>query len=418
MQHCVAYVLFCLLFGSTFSYKALAQDTTITIYGKRFAPDVIVKLNGTTISPVNIKHDSAFPSRILYVTFPLSMLQTPSATAGLKGAGATLSSSNNTNIISVQNPGSNPAFDTIYTKPRSPKIVLKTESGKIIGSNELPMLQATSLFNYDTTIVVRLEYSNFNANSTLLFRAKSATPSFEVLDIDDRRIIGGLNLPSTNGFVNVHVRFSAQKGILRDTISIDLKRSNNTATPVHSFQCTGKRRITILPFFTQKSGEPFIKIPTVGDINSVYENVGTATLMPSSADYLQQSLTILNNQILTGTTIRDPLYYTQFEFIQAPTLIPYSETSIIAKNLHTDLDALPILPKVQELDNSKIHYVLMLVNTDEAPYRAFAKPTPDCSTCLVPKYIVVEAKYVHTFIDTAQMQVENQFFDDIMKFFR
>ncbi|MBD1208501.1 MAG: hypothetical protein H9535_08730 [Ignavibacteria bacterium] len=419
MKDCIVKVLVVFVLGLLTLSRMYAQDTTITIYGKKFAPGVIVKINNHLVDSTNIKRDSAQPSRILYVKFLLSWLNKPaSATVVAKDVGASLTSDEVENTVSVGNPGTAPTLFTIYTTPLSPKIVLKTEEGKILGSQEMPILQATSLFESDTTLVVRLEYSNFKPNSTLFFRTRTTTPPFEILDTNNIRLSNGFNLPSTEGFIIIHVRFHAQTGILRDTIKVDLKKTNNTSTTIHSFQCTGKRRIMILPFFTQKSSEPFIKIPTIGDVNTVYENVVQAQLEPSPADYLRQCLTILNNQILSETTIQDPLFYSQFEFVQLPTLIPYNEASVKTKTLHTDIDALPTLPKVQELDNQRIHCVLMLVNSDEAQYRAFATLPLGCNPCILPKYIVIEAKYTHTLIDASLMQVESAFFDDIKNLFR
>lgn len=60
----------------------------------------------------------------------------------------------------------------------------------------------------------------------------------------------------------------------------------------------------------------------------------------------------------------------------------------------------------------------MLVNSDEAQYRAFAALPSGCNPCILPKYIIAEAKYAHTLIDASLMQADSQFFGDIKNLFR
>jgi hypothetical protein len=379
------------------------QDTTITIYGKRFAPGAKVFLNGTLIDSLKVQHDNAQPSRILRVRIALSILQSPPAIANIKDGGATVQSSRIVHIVRVVNPGLNrgDATDTISITRPPPTIVLKTLDGKVIGSPELPILNIFALMGKDTTITLRLEYSGLDAGSVSRLSAKSSNSPFQILNASGQDIENqDISLSGRSGNLNIRIKFTERAGVLSDSISISLNQ-----LPYRSWRFEGIRRIKILAAYTNNCLKPFFKI----------KSQSSDTTRENPVSYLQASLDTLNSFIATSGNTADTLsiHYTRFILAGSPLLVSYQEPSILSKNIHTDITALQNMPEIQAklmMDNS-IQSVVLLVNSDEAPYRATAS---ECTTSGLPKFIVAEIKYAHTFIAIGNLaEVREVFFDDL-----
>jgi hypothetical protein len=403
MKHFVVKVLVVVAIG-LFALPRLQaqQDTTITIYGKRFAPGVEVYLDGQRI--YNVVPDSARPSRILRVKIPFSiLLQAPATVAGVKNGGASLTSTTITHILRVINPGPNQhGIDSTITVIKAPPtVVLKTTKGEIIGSDALSDLFISALVNGDTLARVSLEYKNASPGSVLQFQIQKSNSPFSVLD-SNQQIISSLTLPNQQGKFTLFVRFQGQSqlGITRDTLNVKL--SNFLAQFRFPLEGLSIRKIKILVAFTDNCSLSY-SIPRS-------KSYGNTTLL-SPVQYIQNSIEILNNTVENDAYFQTKLRFTRFILAEQPFRVNYQEGSVIGKSLFTDIDSLPTLSEITTRINSDptIRIVLLLVNNEEALSRAILS---QCSPGLPERlFIVAEIKYSKTFI--GERVVKEAFYEQL-----
>lgn len=376
------------------------QDTTITIYGKRFAPGVEVYLDGQKIS--NVVRDSARPSRILHIKIPFSLLlQAPVTVAGVKNGGASLTSTTITHILRVINPGPNQhGIDSTITITKAlPTVVLKTTKGEIIGSDALSDLFISAPVNGDTLARVSLEYRNVSPGSVLQFQIQKSNSPFSVLD-SNQQIFNSLTLPNQQGKFTLFVRFQgkSQLGVSRDTLNVTL--SNFPTQFRFPLEGLSIRKIKILVAYTDNCSLPF-STPRTRTITTIY----------SPAQYIQNSIALLNNVVESDSYFQTKLRFTRFVLAEQPFRVNYQEGSIIGKSLFTDIDSLPKLSEISvKLNNDPaIRIVLLLVNNEEALSRAILS---ECATALPDKlFIVAEIKYGKTFI--GERNVKEAFYEQL-----
>lgn len=397
MKDCIVKVLVVFVLGLLALSRLYAQDTTITIYGKRFAPGVIVKLNGVKID--SVRHDSAQPSRILYVKFPLSLLQSGTIViAGAKDAGASLTSESGKNVVSVGNPDTpeaNYAKDTIVVKPQTSRIA-------IVSSTSLDTLSTIRLrvpvnSMKDTALRVRF-ISSMQGVQFLRFTVKNA--HFQVYDSTGTTALSMMPIQGTSKLRSFRLRYTPQDTVSKqDTLFVEGLSSSNTVITRKQIPLLGIpiNEIRVLAAYTAQSASPFYHY----EYDPVLGNFAEATpdSLQNSKEYLQQSLDVLNTQIehlydVTPMELQTQFTKTRFTFISEPTLVSYQEQA--SDSIFKDINALvknDIGLSPQKIASADI--VILLTNTPTTPYKAFANT---CEKNTLPKFIVVEAKYARNFI--------------------
>ena len=413
--------------------RLYAQDTTITIYGKKFAPGVIVKINGRLVDSANIRRDSAQPSRILYVKFPLSWLNKPPATllAGGKDAGASLTSNEVGNIVEVGNPGSATTTYTIYTKPASPRIFFTTETQNDslarvrisvpvgttgdttlrvrftnipVGTDirlQVPGLDSLQFGVYDSTGMQRIwSFRTTARQTTFAFKVKYVAPS-RLPALASMMTVGSLNLSATI--------------------------SGRSITRILQLEAVPVQIIQVLAAFTLRAkNQPFydtLKYDTVLNGRISQGQDAPKQLAPSPTTVLKNCLTALHSYLSTLNQSSGILAQTRFQFIEEPFQISYSENTNSANgNLHSDIDFLQgsdldetsqtgsFIPEIsqKQMNLPPQSIILLITNSEVSHYRAIAS---SCSTIKIPKYLIVEARYIESFINS--QFIDKRMIDDL-----
>ena len=433
MKHFVVKLAVVVAIGLFALPQLYAQDTTITIYGKKFAPGVIVKINGRLVDSANIRRDSAQPSRVLYVKFPLSWLNKPAAAiAGVKDAGASLTSNEVGNIVEVGNPpGTEMASSTFYTRPASPKIFFTAETQNDslarvrisvpvgttgdstlrvrftnipVGTDirlQVPGLDSLQFGVYDSTGMQRIwSFRTTARQTTFAFKVKYVAPS-RLPALASMMTVGSLNLSAT----------ISGKSITR-TLSLE-------AVPVQIIQ--------VLAAFTLRAkNQPFydtLKYDTVLNGRISQGQDAPKQLAPSPTTILKNCLTALHSYLSTLNQSSGILAQTRFQFIEEPFQISYSEnTNSASGNLHSDIDFLQgsdldetsqtgsFIPEIsqKQMNLPPQSIILLITNSEVSHYRAIAS---SCSTTKIPKYLIVEARYIESFINS--QFIDKRMIDDL-----
>jgi hypothetical protein len=402
MKHCIIKLLVVVAIGMFSLPRLYAQnnlDTTITIYGRNFSPQVIVKLNGNIIPATKVIHNILQPSRILYVTIPLASLKTGTATliAGTKQNGASLNSNDNINEITVANPGQLglAAKDTIVVKPKAAQIALLDKINGI--SIQSPQKLADVAFGNNNLISFVVKYENVDgvlsidkliADSTSGHIADLA--SFDIVDSNGTNPFTTKSLKGS-GQLKFVVKFLGQTlGFKR--ILLALSMSGKTSIAKRNYELNGfcVREFTILAAYTNRSTQLF----------HVYD-----TLMrrdPSAL--LTKAIDTLNGILARTSQITaspDNFLNTRFRLITAPFRVSYQERSPFP-HLHVDIDTLAQVTMSRTIaeifdtmqTNIKAHNadcILMITNHDGKPYRAIAS---ECTSNNIPRFIIADIKYI------------------------
>ena len=399
MKHCIV-KLFVVVAIALFALPRLyAQDTTITIYGKKFAPGVIVKINGRLVDSANIRRDSAQPSRILYVKFPLSWLNKPPATllAGGKDAGASLTSNEAVSIVEVGNPGIPSrgfAIDTIYTKPQLARITLRSLNGNTLSNAQTLPDVALSRSNL-TRFIVRYE----NVDGTLNFTKYAAdsvgnhavdTTVFDILDSAGTAALTRKTLKGS-GQLTFTVRFNGQSlGYKKFTLALSM--TGKTAITRQNYEFNGfcVNEFKILAAYTIKSG--------------LYFHLYDTLITRNPSQLLKKAIDTLNSilaRTVKVTPTPDKFLNTRFRLVTEPFRVNYGEQSP-DPHLHIDIDNLAevlmsnTLPQLYDTIQTNMSarnadLVLLITNTDAKPYRAIGS---ECTINSIPKFIIAEIKYL------------------------
>ena len=373
--------------------RLYAQDTTITIYGKKFAPGVIVKINGRLVDSTNIKRDSAQPSRILYVKFPLSWLNKPPASllAGGKDAGASLNSNEVGNIVEVGNPGSATTTYTIYTKPKAARIALldRTNGTTIQSSRKItdtPLGDSILL-----SFVIRYENVDgvLNINKFALDSSSMHTNDLNMFDIFDST---GTSVLTTkmlkgSGSLKFTLRFRGLSVGLKK-IRLVLSMSGKTTITAQRYEISGFciREFKILAGYTLKSTQSF----------HVYDTLITRNPRQLLTQIVDTLNAILERTHLLSTT-PDKFTETRFRLVTAPFQVTYQEQSP-DPHLHIDIDnlsqitTLRTIPEIYDtLRKYNADCTLLVTNNDAKPYRAIGS---ECVTNSIPQFIIADIKYI------------------------
>jgi hypothetical protein len=388
MKHFVVKVLVVVAVGLFALPRLQAQDTTITIYGKKFAPGVIVKINGKPVDSTNIKRDSAQPSRILYVKFSLSWLNKPAATIVAKGAEASLTSDEVGNTVEVGNPGTALTSYTIYTRPPSPRIALlpsaSTDTIKVL------QVRVPAASTGDTSLRVTISGTS-QAIQSLRFTVKNAR--FQVYDSTGSTTLTSLPLQGSK-ICSFRLRFNAQDTVIQqDTLLIEGLNSSNAVLVRQRIHILGipLNIIHVLAAYTIQSSKPYY----VRKLNASGRPIEAAPdSIKSPKDFLVQSLAILNASIeltFDGTPLNKQTIFTRtrFTFINEPSQLSYQEQA--EDSLFKDINALvnnDVGLNPTQIASADI--ALLLTNTSTTPYKAIANT---CEKNIIPKFIIVEAKY-------------------------
>jgi hypothetical protein len=425
MKHFGIKVLLFVAIGLCALPRTYAQDTTITIYGKRFAPGVIVKINGVRIDSVSIRHDNTQPSRILYVTFPLSMLQKPAtAVAEAKGAGATLTSDGVENTVSVGNPGNPEATYTtfpLYVKTALPKLLFTTRTQE----DSLSRVRISVPLGTTGDTVLRVRYSNIPIGTDIRLQIPGLDSlQFGVYDSTGTQRIWSFRTTARQSSFAFMVRYVAPSNlpalsamITPGNLNVSANISGKSIAQTLRLEAVPVQIIQVLAAYTENSTKKFYDtIPNPG--NPFAPEEGKEKSLPAPSQFFQSCLTLLNSYLGTLDQSSGKLAQTRFKFIEAPFQVIYTEkASSLTFNetqgaLHSDIDALQgddLLEQpngrsqISEISQrqASINYnvktiILLLTNSESTPYRAIGS---SCSDGSLPKYLIVEAKYATTFIN-------------------
>lgn len=413
-------------------------DTTITIYGKNFSPQVIVKLNGNIIPATKVIHNILQPSRILYVTIPLASLKTGTATliAGTKQNGASLNSSDNVNEITVANPGQIglAAKDTIVVKTVLSSFVLKTLEGNTVSTPQrLPDVKVGK------NNLVRFIINYQNVDGSLNFAKYAAdltgnheldTASFEILDSTGITALTTKTLKGS-GQLKFTVRFNGQSlGYKRFLLALSM--SGKTVIARKDYEINGfcVQEFKILAAYTDSSQN---KSFTAYGSEKKYDM--SSILFSYTPDIYIQLLLLQMNSICESLARQgdmSKLANTRFVLATSPVKVSYIEQSP-DPHLHSDIDKLEQssssptdgIPEIYNLlqDTTilrNLKCTILLVNTSGTPYRAISSDIPNGKK--IPGFIVVEIKYlqrlsivgrdfIDSFFDITGNTLETLFFD-------
>jgi hypothetical protein len=420
MKHCIIKLLVVVAIGMFSLPRLYAQnnlDTTITIYGKNFSPQVIVKLNGTPIS--NFWHDILKPSRILYVTIPLASLKTGTATliAGTKQNGASLNSSDNVNEITVANPGQIglAAKDTIIVKPKAAQIAF-------VSSTSLDTLAALKLriplsFTRDT--LIRIQYQGLTTGAKQIQFSLSDTTFAQIYD-SLGNVLSLINISNRSGLLSFRIRFKAFAQLPTDSMNrqIQLRAEIKTVATLIGQKSI---RLEIFPvriryvvtaakaaqenFLVQRGGTSILRSESIFSENYFSEALH---FLEERLNNFQDSLSNLHQVskfAQTRFTSRQPTIILSSIF---PNFTLYEPTdSLIGIHHLVDRISMPppiIIPRLAD------EFVVMMSNFwndyGYSPYRAIGS---QCQNNTIPEYIIVEAKYVKGYIDPYRKFINPQF---------
>lgn len=410
-----------LLVGVAIGIMALSQlhaqntDTTITIYGKNFSPQVIVKLNGTPISPAFIRHDFFKPSRILYVTIPLASLKTGTTmlVAGAKDAAASLNSNDNVNEFTVANPGQLglAAKDTIIVKPRAARIAF-------ISSTSLDTLAALKMrvpLNATRDTLIRVQYQGLPTGTKQIRFSLSDTTFAQ---IDDS--LSAVSITNQSGLLSFRVRLKAPTTLPTDSMNrrviLRVEIRNMTTVfaqknlPLEIFPVRVRYVVT-----AAKTAAENFSVERTGTSILRGESINPENYFPETLRFLDERLNRLQDSL---SNLRQVSKFAQTRFIsRQPTIILsrifsnfilYDPTdSLIGIHYLVDRISMPppiIIPRLTD------EFVVMMSNFwndyGYSPYRAIGS---QCQNNTIPEYIVVEAKYVKDYIDPYRKSINPQF---------
>lgn len=401
-----------------FTLPLYAQDTTITIYGKKFAPGVIVKLNGKTVD--SVRHDSAQPSRILYVKVRLRDIRTGTITtiAGTKDGGATLTSADEAiNTLETQNPDlvEPPTTRTFVGKTASPRIWIT----QVNITDSLRSLRLRVPLNSRRDTLLRINFQRVPVGTNISLQLSDSS-RFSIYDSTNTQRLWSFSTIANSTSFPFTIRYNAPSTLLqgngKDQVTLNLiGRQNSKINVQRSFALEGIpiQTIQIIAAFTARvSNKPYYDTSFVKDPNNPtlpgneQDDIEKTVNNPQQLmrDYLQIFNTYLAKLDSNGST--DKIARTQFLFAESPFQIQYQEQSSNT-NIFADLDALQGNDAqesptgrsgIQEISTKQTASnlpTILLVNSETVPYRAI---TSSCQTNQIPKYIIVEIKYLNSFL--------------------
>ena len=402
-----------------------AQDTTITIYGKKFAPGVIVKINGRLVDSANIRRDSAQPSRILYVKFRLDWLNKPPETllAGGKDAGASLTSNEVGNIVEVGNPpGTEMASSTIYTRPASPRIWI-TQANT---TDSLRSLRLRLPLNSRRDTLIRLNFPKVPIGTAITLQLSDSS-RFALYDSTNTNQLWSLTTVANSSTYPFTIRYNAPSALLqgngKERVTLNLiGRQNNKIIVQRSFPLEGIpiQTIQIIAAFTASvANKPYYDTMLVKKNNKSREQEDIEKTVSNPQQLMKNYLQVFNTYLakLDSSGSTDKIARTQFVFTEEPFQIQYQEQSSNT-NIFADLDALqgndtqesPTgrsgMQEISTKQTASNFPTVLLVNSETVPYRAI---TSSCQTNRIPKYILVEIKYLNSFLSINYL--DKKFFD-------
>lgn len=430
MKHFLVKVLVVVAIGLFALPRLQAQDTTITVYGKKFAPGVIVKLNGKTID--SVRHDSAQPSRILYVKIKLTDIRKGAITVATstKDGGGNLTSNDDVNIIETQNPDlvAEPYSSTFIGKPAIPRIWI-TQANT---SDSLRTLRLRVPLNSRRDTLLRINFSKIPIGTEIALQLSDSS-RFSLYDITNTKQVWSFTIVANSNTYPFTVRYNAPSALLegngKERITLNLiGRQNNKTIVQRSFPLEGIpiQTIQIMAAFTASvANKPYYDTSFVKDPNNTtipgneQEDVEKTVNNPQQQmkDYLQIFNTYLAKLDSNGST--DKIAHTQFVFTEEPFQVQYTEQSSNT-NIFADLDALQGNDSqesptgrsgIQEISTKQTASnfpTVLLVNSETVPYRAI---TSSCQTNRIPKYILVEIKYLNSFLSINYL--DKKFFESL-----
>ncbi|MBD1208504.1 MAG: hypothetical protein H9535_08745 [Ignavibacteria bacterium] len=405
-----------------------AQDTTITIYGKKFAPDVIVKINGKPVDSTNIKRDSAQPSRILFVKFPLSWLNKPGASTVIaKGAEASLTSDEVGNIVSVENPGTAPTLYTIYTKPPQPSIAIVN----VDSTKPLERQRSFVALNQTNTIPLQIQYRNLPKQNLLVMRLSFDAPLsnsalFQIYDSTMKTILTGapdifLDMAKPSNRLSFNVQFKSPSTLPTDTMTrsirlrVQILDGSNLQTVI---QQTIRLELVPIRIFS-------IRTIAKNDVEEFYQensNLTNLTRFSGISNFFNSALLLLNSRLARAQDSIIALNNVASKFAQSRFVIKQT-TEVSTTNLPLQTSANGNIHKqIDDVQNFYQQFVTLgqneafLIISNAAgrysfsPYQAIAS---SCDTDRLPSYMVVEAKYAREYINPGTNSIHPNFWEDL-----
>ncbi len=415
MKHFVVKVLVVLV-GLFALPRLQAQDTTITIYGKKFAPGVIVKLNGKTID--SVRHDSAQPSRILYVKIKLSDLRTSTPViAGAKDAGGSLTSSTDTNIISLKNPepsGAETYFPIQVLQNRSIFFTLPNSTTRVKN------LILSNKANKDTTIKLWLRFSNIPLGQKFLAEILPDENSnggdaayFNFLDSTGQPLTT-ITAQIEKKYIPVQLRLLQQNSNSPTRYAVlrisPLNIPNNLVINEIELHLQGRlteiQTIKVLAAYTKQNKQGFIASDNKYNFDPIRDTISNPKI------FLADCISTLNHAIeISSLSDTSAFSSKRFALVEEPFEVSFIENSP-DDHLHIDIDALQdnLITDISNGHTNNADITILLVNTITTPYKAIAS---GCDETKFPRYIIVEQRYVRDFINPNLAKVNPSFFEEI-----